>query len=791
MREIRLLSSMVTTLLGLILFISPAFGARFLTNSTVPLNITDACVNALLSDVNCSPAVPALQHGIYYPKAELDQICTADCATSLASYHSQIMRSCASDTWNGIDDDILPIAMISEIFRYHYNATCLTDGTRFCNNVAASYSVFLDPESSTYPGGLPAGGDYGGIEVTDPCDICLVKSLQFQAGSPYYNGLDLQESSIYQSKTSSCGIANAPLTTTALSIVTPTSNVPSVPTCAGISYTIQAGDDCHSISQSQSIGTSWLLADNDLTSACVDFPVSGSLCLVNTCTIYTIQMNDTCKTVSRAHNITETQFKSWNPSVNAGCYNLERMVGDQVCIAIPGTPYVAPPQATLAPSIPITAAPIPTDVAVGTNTRCGRYYKAILGDYCNLIVMKFGITIENFIFLNPAINSNCTNLFAEESYCVLPVGDINTYSGKAGYVSFTVSRTSIAGDPATGLPAVIWTSPTPTTTQLPIASDTRDDCNHYFRGDFFQDSIDGTHWKSTCELAAAVMDVTIEDLQTWNPILGNTTDACAFATDVRYCGRYYAGDLPYTGDETSPLPFRDGTTPNCTQYAEVTAEGGPDCETLLNTWDLSIAQFYKWNPTVGTDCSGLWAGYRYCVRSNEVIPTSTGGPSPTSTSISAPGPTQPGQPSNCNKWHVVTTGEDCAILENEYFITHAQFIGWNPAVSEDCRTGFWGTYAYCVGTTDTISSTRSVELPEPTAGPMTPPEPSQPNNAISTCNKFAQAQDGDWCALFAERNGVTLPNLYAWNAVLKSDGSGCDSSFWKDNWYCVGVSSTT
>jgi len=78
---------------------------------------------------------------------------------------------------------------------------------------------------------------------------------------------------------------------------------------------------------------------------------------------------------------------------------------------------------TLAPSIPITAAPIPTDVADGTNTYCGTYYEAIVGDYCNLIVMKFAISLQDFVFLNPAINANCTNLFAEESYCVRPVGD--------------------------------------------------------------------------------------------------------------------------------------------------------------------------------------------------------------------------------------------------------------------------------------------------------------------------------------------------------------------------------
>lgn len=110
-------------------------------------------------------------------------------------------------------------------------------------------------------------------------------------------------------------------------------------------------------------------------------------------------------------------------NIDAGCYNIDGMVGDQLCIGSPGTPYVAPPHTSLAPSTATTPAPVPTDVAAGTNTDCGLYYLVEMGDYCNLVILKFGITLPDFVFLNPAINENCTNLFAEESYCVQAVGD--------------------------------------------------------------------------------------------------------------------------------------------------------------------------------------------------------------------------------------------------------------------------------------------------------------------------------------------------------------------------------
>ena len=53
-----------------------------------------------------------------------------------------------------------------------------------------------------------------GTNVTDPCDMCFIKGLQLQAGSPYYDGPALASQSIYQSKTSSCKVTGYPLTST-------------------------------------------------------------------------------------------------------------------------------------------------------------------------------------------------------------------------------------------------------------------------------------------------------------------------------------------------------------------------------------------------------------------------------------------------------------------------------------------------------------------------------------------------------------------------------------------------
>ena len=109
--------------------------------------------------------------------------------------------------------------------------------------------------------------------------------------------------------------------------------------------------------------------------------------------------------------------------MNAGCYNLDKMIGDQLCVSPPGDPYVDPPEVTLAPTTAITPAPVPTDVADGTNERCATFYQVQPDEYCNLLVVRFGISLDDFFFLNPSLYQNCTNLFAYESYCIQAVGD--------------------------------------------------------------------------------------------------------------------------------------------------------------------------------------------------------------------------------------------------------------------------------------------------------------------------------------------------------------------------------
>ena len=140
--------------------------------------------------------------------------------------------------------------------------------------------------------------------------------------------------------------------------------------------------------------------------------------------------------------------------------------------------------------------PIPSPTPSGTNSYCGDYYYVTSGEDCSTITEKFGISLSDLwvplllsfvflegsvtdlyysIFLNSEVYTNCTNLLADEYYCVAPVGSISTYDGYGGTPTTTAPFNQTS---ATALPDVgnILANYTSSTSAIPIANDTRVDC---------------------------------------------------------------------------------------------------------------------------------------------------------------------------------------------------------------------------------------------------------------------------------------------------------------------------
>ncbi|RPA93363.1 hypothetical protein L873DRAFT_1581791, partial [Choiromyces venosus 120613-1] len=126
-----------------------------------------------------------------------------------------------------------------------------------------------------------------------------------------------------------------------------------------------------------------------------------------------------------------------------------------------------------------------------------------------------------------------------------------------------------------------------------------------------------------------------------------------------------------------------------------------------------------------------------------------------------PGPVQAGQPSNCNKWTLVNSGDTCYSIATANGISLSTFLAWNPAAGSDC-SGLWSGYYACTGTGPT---------PSPTQG-----------GSPSRCNKWYLVASGDTCAGIASSQGISLANFYAWNPAV---GSTC-ASLWLGYYVCVG-----
>ncbi|KAH7322710.1 hypothetical protein B0I35DRAFT_509996 [Stachybotrys elegans] len=557
-------------------------------------DLSDSCKAALTVDIACARQVSSFFEREPVPRDSLEEACTSACRTSLSQFEASLKKDCGKEDTVQYSPELDPVhaSVIATDLLYHFNRTCIKDGDRWCNVWAFENSPDNNPTVT---------------RSVNFCDNCVIKPFQFIAGQSYSNGFDRQAE--YTSLTKSCTKTNFPLATTAPPVSSSTPE-PS-PVCDGEVYTIKEGDTCQSISKANSLATAWMLSDNQLKAFCADFPKAGeTICIKNKCKTYTIKADDTCQGIAVASKITMVQLYSWNPVLGAACNRMSMSVGDTVCIEPHDDEDYSPP--TFESSVPEpepTAAPVPSDIAQGTNRNCALYYSVRPGDYCNQIIVKHSISLADFLFLNQGLNAECTNLFAFESYCVAPVGPINQYPGHPDYVEPPTTASDI---PFSELPEATFTPPpiTDLPTYLPRAEGTRKDCLIYVNGTDLQYDTSWGFGLSACAEIAAPWDVTLEELHNWNPSLNVTAPDCKFSEDFSYCmaayrkyNTYVPTTEPVPDPTSSPVesapqptttsnefPIRDGAADNCKKYFPVPS--GMTCQETLDANGLTIAQFY-------------------------------------------------------------------------------------------------------------------------------------------------------------------------------------------------------
>ncbi|CDM37952.1 hypothetical protein DTO013E5_10197 [Penicillium roqueforti] len=407
---------------------------------------------------------------------------------------------------------------------------------------------------------------------------------------------------------------------------------------------------------------------------------------------YTVQKGDECAKVSLAHSISLTDFYFLNPEIDANCTNL--LLDEAYCVKAVGsiTSYA---NYTVTGVLPITVTPVNftnvnTDIPTATSDPGYVYTGAALlptasgtipdcYDYenpsnytseCVAMATFWGITMKQMVTWNPSLvnNASTCELNKENSYCILR------------YENSTASTE----DTDSGL-------------CLPMnatEAGTAFNCNCFTSVDLSYSDV------YTCDDIIYDYSLTMDDLVSWNSWLEGDCDTALYASlnatdDRAICigvgsaaatttASGTATQTPTTTSSSSSMgPTPTDTVSGCEKFYTTTK--GDDCATVETKFSITLAQFYQWNPSVGSTCTNLWLGEAYCVK----------GPAST-TSATASAPTQTGIASNCNQYYTVVSNDSCAKIETAYGITFAELYKWNPAIGSDCEYLGVG-YSVCVG----------------------------------------------------------------------------------------------
>jgi LysM repeat protein len=208
----------------------------------------------------------------------------------------------------------------------------------------------------------------------------------------------------------------------------------------------------------------------------------------------------------------------------------------------------------------------------------------------------------------------------------------------------------------------------------------------------------------TCAAVATAAGVSLTTFYAWNPAVGSS---CA---DLEV-GEYVCIDIigstttavttttTATGDAIStPSPVQTGIVSTCNEFYLVVS--GDTCAAVSTAAGISLTTFYAWNPAVGTSCAYLEVGDYVCIDIIGYSPSSTTLSTSTTTSsgngVTTPTPYETGMVSDCDTFHLVSSGDTCTSIASSYGITVADIQSWNLDVGSSC-TSIWLDYYICVG----------------------------------------------------------------------------------------------
>ncbi|QKD52295.2 uncharacterized protein FOBCDRAFT_238586 [Fusarium oxysporum Fo47] len=365
-----------------------------------------------------------------------------------------------------------------------------------------------------------------------------------------------------------------------------------------------------------------------------------------------------CELIPYAWNLSLEDLIRWNPSITAECGNFKESFS--YCIQEKEAPVpisstttkftTAPPSSTtLVPSKTTPTKPsstavsgngveTPDPIQPGMVSNCNKFYFVEQGDNCNAVSSKHGITLAQFTIWNPKLGTGCSGLWADV------------------WVSYQRAPS-------------------------PIQAGMTKSCNKFHL-------IKST---TTCNSIQDYYKLPLKDFYSWNPAVG--TNSQSLLVDYWVCVSVvgWTAPTPTTPSNgiTTPTPIQAGMTKSCNKFHPV--KSTTTCASIQDYYKISFADFYAWNPAIGSKCTTLWVDYNVCVGVVGQKPT----PTQPSNGVTTPSPIQSGITKNCKKFHQVKSTTTCASIQNYYKITMANLFKWNPAIGSTCKS-LWVDYWVCV-----------------------------------------------------------------------------------------------
>ncbi|KAF5615123.1 carbohydrate-binding module family 50 [Fusarium sp. NRRL 25303] len=572
MRRLWLLSALIT-----LVRLPSAYGEGLFSLGEIDGSMlngaSDACVAAINTKVSC----PFILGQLYFDSdmaldtSEIKELCQGSCLGSLADLRDSVKSTCGSEVTfeDPVSGALWKASYLMEEAIYYVERACLRKGNgQYCN---------------TWFQSAPADASL--------CDECYKLILWHNAQSPLSEDTSDQKA-IYTSASSSCGYKKQPTQTYQPLLV------------SSSEYIIKSGDTFLSVSKSQKVSTHDLATANRLDSLVSDFPSSGKLCIRNQCDVYVVKSGDTCESIQADNGLSRAKLRSWNPFINGYCDNISSYVNQTICISNPLGDYKVPENQDSTGFD--TPAAVPDNIAPDTKANCGLFHNVTAGDDCGTIGLKYSISLDDLMFLNPMIWQNCTNLWLRTSYCVAPVGDIADYPG------YGPEEDEWTIEPQEATPVPYRESFLRDGPYVPLANGTREDCWEYL---WWNETYAGS--PIPCLDAALGYELDLEQFFLWNPSLDqNEPDAvsptydfpCTISPFVSYCMQLASPTPVPKTPRVPPSPRAAGEIANCTRWFM----GYFDCASQLSLSRMTMEKMYRYNPSLKEDCSGYTLGTFYC-----------------------------------------------------------------------------------------------------------------------------------------------------------------------------------